>query len=277
MFETQPVATSTTAVSQVTVAASARPSTRRSLAHQRREVEELLDRHKLGMHAEALVRPAIRLVPRRLADGATPAQLGQSRHGGLPDLAAGVPWPRRGGKPLPFLVQIALEEIAPYDPEGLLPHRGLLSFFAGNVEPETEHGPLDVGRVLWCDDVGKLVRATPPPEGVRIYPPCALELVPAVKLPAPSHPIVTQRLSKPEQKRYEEQVWTQADEGHQLLGYRDRSWDAEQPLDVLLLYQSITDRETGTNWGEADHLYFYVPSDALAAHEFGRVFTYYGD
>jgi hypothetical protein len=248
---------------------------RPSIAAQRRTIEELLDRQKLGIHAEAFVRPGVRLIPRRSHEG-TPVEIGLTRHGGVPDLASNVAWPRRGGRPLGFLVQIALRDIAPFDPEGLLPRRGLLSFFAGDVEPDTEHGPIDVGRVLWCEDPNKLARATPP-EGVRIYPTCTIELHAIVKLPAPSHPVVTQRLSKQDQKRYEDGVWAPSEEGHQLLGYRDRSWDAEQPRDVLLLYQSISHRETGTGWGDADHLYFYMSTDALASHEFSRAFTYYGD
>jgi hypothetical protein len=39
-------------------------------------------------------------------------------------------WPSHEGSPLPFLVQVRLEDVTAHDPNGLLPSAGLLSFFA---------------------------------------------------------------------------------------------------------------------------------------------------
>lgn len=82
----------------------------------------------LGRFADSLVelaRPSVRLVP----DATTPARSGASRLGGSPDLPFSTDWPRHEGHPLSFIAQVNLAETAAYEPEGLLPRDGLLSFF----------------------------------------------------------------------------------------------------------------------------------------------------
>src|SRR5262249_40444343 len=63
-----------------------------------------------------------------LAQHAEPT-LGATKIGGQPDLPLDMPWPEWRGAPLNFLAQIRLADIAAYDPDGELPHEGLLSFF----------------------------------------------------------------------------------------------------------------------------------------------------
>lgn len=63
---------------------------------------------------------------------------GRSKWWGAPDLPAGSPYPvvhcaedgDEWDEPLTFLCQIRCEDIAALDPEGLLPHGGMLYFFA---------------------------------------------------------------------------------------------------------------------------------------------------
>ena len=63
---------------------------------------------------------------------------GKSHWWGTPDLPKGVAWPCRAGSDdedkgealLTFICQIRLEDIAHLDTEGLLPHSGMLWFFA---------------------------------------------------------------------------------------------------------------------------------------------------
>lgn len=57
-------------------------------------------------------------------------QIGQTRFGGLPDVPPDWRWPDGH---LEFLVQFNFEEIAPYDHNGLLPRKGLLSVFVRNL------------------------------------------------------------------------------------------------------------------------------------------------
>ncbi len=87
----------------------------------------------LPENAEALLsarlNDAIALAPLN-----NPCAPGSSKAGGVPDLPAGFKWdtfaqgnePKR---PLTFLLQMDCHDLASCDPEGILPHEGLLSFF----------------------------------------------------------------------------------------------------------------------------------------------------
>jgi hypothetical protein len=55
--------------------------------------------------------------------------LGATKIGGQPDLPLDTPWPEWRDAPLNLLAQIRLADIAAYDPDGELPHDGMLSFF----------------------------------------------------------------------------------------------------------------------------------------------------
>ena len=108
--------------------------------------------------------------------------VGASKFGGRPDLPSGFEWPYYGGKlygeefsyPLTFLMQINLEEIAPYDVEKRLPSRGFLYFFFErveganiNVDLEDEQG--DRGRVFYfdCSPSDLIETASPPHDGLE--------------------------------------------------------------------------------------------------------------
>ena len=57
--------------------------------------------------------------------------VGQSHWWGFPDLPESVDWPvNNDGDLLTFICQIRMDEIAQFDPEGLLPHEGMMWFFA---------------------------------------------------------------------------------------------------------------------------------------------------
>jgi hypothetical protein len=55
--------------------------------------------------------------------------LGAAKIGGQPDLPPDMSWSEWRGAPLNFLAQIRLADTAEYDPDGELPHEGMLSFF----------------------------------------------------------------------------------------------------------------------------------------------------
>jgi uncharacterized protein YwqG len=83
----------------------------------------------LGGFADSLVqmaRPSVRLVADPVLPTAEPAA---SRLGGAPDLPASISWPRNEDGPLSFIAQMNLAEVSAYEPEGVLPSDGLLSFF----------------------------------------------------------------------------------------------------------------------------------------------------
>ena len=101
---------------------------------------------------------------------------GASRFWGNPDLPQGCIWPGRTGEkgeryPYFFLCQINLEDIAPYDTGSLLPHKGLLSFFAdigdylgycsGNCCIGGTVSGRDAVKTMYFPDCGVLEERTP--------------------------------------------------------------------------------------------------------------------
>ncbi len=68
---------------------------------------------------------------------------GQSKWWGAPDLPEDWDYPEmpdEDGTPLTFVCQIRCEDLAPYDPEGQLPHEGMLYFFAALDEYLMDEG-----------------------------------------------------------------------------------------------------------------------------------------
>ena len=99
-------------------------------AQSRLEAENLIRQHAPARLQDAVIErllSAIALAATR-ADDADIA-IGASKFGGAPDVAAGFAWPMWNERPLSFVAQINLEEIAPFDIENKLPSSGLLSFF----------------------------------------------------------------------------------------------------------------------------------------------------
>ncbi|HEY8600727.1 MAG TPA: DUF1963 domain-containing protein [Thermomicrobiales bacterium] len=155
----------------------------------------------------ALVRPSIRLTATAADEGALVPHA--SKFGGQPALPEGVAWPTarlrvpppsaafRAAYPdlpllsppgiiaLPFIAQLWLNDVAPYDAEGLLPPTGLLSFFYNPVAFYSDSGDASIvhgrltgqaygvydydspanWRVLYHDLApARFALATPPPE-----------------------------------------------------------------------------------------------------------------
>lgn len=98
---------------------------------------------------------------------------GQSKWWGFPDLPEELDWPSvpvndEGDvydDTLTFICQIRCEELAPFDPEGLLPHTGMLWFFAsldyflGNLDavcPGMGEWEYPYFRVLYSNDLDSL-------------------------------------------------------------------------------------------------------------------------
>jgi Domain of unknown function (DUF1963) len=89
-----------------------------------------------------------------------PGRPNASKVGGQPVLPARAPWPGPG---LVFVAQIDLAACADLDPSGLLPRRGLLSFFAHEDEGSGEWIEVPLVRVLHLDaDAGDLVQQRNP-------------------------------------------------------------------------------------------------------------------
>lgn len=101
-----------------------------------KKLQHIIEEHQFGHATEYLmehVRQGIRLSKQKLADY---SQVCTSRIGGDPDLPSELEWPEDSeGRPMTFLAQLKLEDIAPHDLFQLMPVRGMLYFFIGLDEP----------------------------------------------------------------------------------------------------------------------------------------------
>lgn len=83
--------------------------------------------------------------------------VGGSRFGGRPDVPGDFVWPvfewEGTTRPLAFLAQFDCAQLAPLDKEGLLPKKGLLSFFYELDSQRWGYDPKDAGcaRVYWFE------------------------------------------------------------------------------------------------------------------------------
>ena len=124
--------------------------------------------------------------------------VGSSKLGGQPDLPAEFLWPEFEGKdyrddsvklrPLAFLAQINLKDVATYDQEGLLPKTGLLSFFYEVTSMPWGFDIADRGcaKVCYFPDTTTL-RSTPLHKELEedgILPECAVSFSSHISLPA---------------------------------------------------------------------------------------------
>jgi uncharacterized protein YwqG len=75
----------------------------------------------------SLAKPAISMVTTAVDEQNLP--LGTSKLGGLPDLPVGYSWPYHGAKPLTFIGQFRLSELASHDTANILPSHGIIYYF----------------------------------------------------------------------------------------------------------------------------------------------------
>lgn len=133
-----------------------------TFAQSRREAENLIRQHAPARLQDAVIErllPAVALVATRTDD--REIAVGVSKFGGAPDVPEDFAWPMWNERPLSFVAQINLDEIAPFDIKNKLPSSGLLSFFYDmNEDSDWPWGELaDEGgwRVFHLE--GKLKRA----------------------------------------------------------------------------------------------------------------------
>lgn len=135
----------------------------------------------------------LQIIATRLLNDSAPA--GHSKFGGMPDLGLDAQWPRYKGRPMMFLAQVNLEEIAAACPDSLLPKSGLLSFFRA-MDPDDyiplwydEESDRLASRVLYSPDAHDNERSTLPlhrasRERAFLANPCSLRFATAPLLPS---------------------------------------------------------------------------------------------
>ncbi len=117
----------------------------------REQVLALIEEHAPERLRQVLadnLRPAIGIITHEADD--TNIAIGASKIGGAPDVPLGFEWPEWKGKPLGFVAQFNLEEVAAFDVEHALPDSGTLSFFyAIEEQPWGEADDAGAWQGLW--------------------------------------------------------------------------------------------------------------------------------
>jgi Domain of unknown function (DUF1963)/Regulator of chromosome condensation (RCC1) repeat len=192
-------------------------------------------------------------------------ELGSTKLGGRPDLRQRSRWPSRGGRPLAFVAQIDLAQLAPLDPSGLLPPSGLLSFFygdpAGPLEPES-------CAVIFTEPGAQLSRRDFPdalPDDAH-YATVALE--PELELTLPPRPPTF--LTDQERDAYQWELDELADQPrHRMLGHPDPVQNDPRQADAeLVVLQIDADEGARMTWGDIGRLYYLIQPTDLKARRF---------
>src|SRR5262245_44122708 len=111
--------------------------------------------------------------------------IGSSRLGGGPDLPASFEWPKNKGRPLNFLLQVNLTDVAPLDSAKLFPPSGLLSFFYDLVDQPWGYDPKDLcGYAVRYFPKASDLRRSPAPDAKTGLSDAAIHFWPAETLPA---------------------------------------------------------------------------------------------
>lgn len=247
------------------------------------ELERALREHGLepfGPAIAELTLPSIRLLP-------TAQEMGTSRFGGLPHLAAGVEWPRRPSGPLAMMAQIALDELASAvaGPEWL-PRSGILTFFYDyddmpwGDEPEDA----DAARILYDPSpLGELAPAETPADLVPelMLPPVAMSFERELTLPsADADEIDALGLTDAQLDAFHGVRETLAGgvapelvPVHRMFGHPDQ---IQEPFEVgaeggcELMLQLSTDDRLGLEFGDDGRLYFLVPVEGSFENRLGH-------
>ncbi|GCE11035.1 YwqG family protein [Tengunoibacter tsumagoiensis] len=251
---------------------------------------------RVSQNLQCVALPSIRLKAQRSDDAVIPC--GATKFGGGPDLAAGQEWPERQGKPLPFLAQLDLAALIPYDMHHVLPRTGRLSFFFdvdayydGDGEPRSS-----TWKVCYDTTPLSLVTRHAIPTTVskrRRYDACTITPSFEWTLPGyePYSPTRLQRLNishdlpPDEEKAYYTLQNDLAGLGnspyhiaiHRCLGNPDELQHdpfpdlGGTPSDWVLLLQMDSDGEPETQWADTGRLYFWCQKSDLAAGDLSQV------
>jgi uncharacterized protein YwqG len=252
---------------------------------------------------DALARPSIRLFTTPVEESSL--DIGVSKLGGLPDLPDGTLWPEWNGLPQSFLAQIHLDDLRPYDVQGMLSSHGMLWFFYDAQQQTFGENPADTGgwRVLFREDLATVQRTQAPaklPVQSR-FRACSLRFACEMTLPQqPELELPNFDWTDEEVKRYETVLsqWPDPDDRaaihHRMLGYADVLQDdmrlqcqlvthgvtssGDPRIDELskgrsdwqLLLQVDSDEQAGMRWATAGMVYYWIKLADLQACRFDK-------
>jgi len=240
------------------------------------------------------------------------ATLGQSRLGGIPDVAPGFVWPRFSGRPLSLIAQINCAEANKFDPDESLPRSGVLHFFYP-AEGDQPWGfdPNDKGGAVVLFTQSDLLAPADVPadlEATSILPCHGIAFRPYASLPAPdSASYLSLGMSDVQAEAYRSVSsglpgdWVPRQPAHILLGhahemsgmqlrcqlvthglycgnesgYNDPKAKELEPgaTDWRLLLQIDSDDDLNGMWGDAGMIYFWIRRADLQQQRFDHTWT----
>jgi uncharacterized protein YwqG/predicted DNA-binding protein (MmcQ/YjbR family) len=261
---------------------------------------ELLSPYGLSRRQQEIERLSRRAMLLETAKGVESRMgVGQTKIGGQPDLPDGIEWPQfKDGKPLAFLAQLNLAEVASVTKLPGLAESGLLSFFsvfgwqaAGDADPQLPPGKNDHDwtRILYHPGKQTVLQRRRTPSEVNSFTAAKVEFVPITCFPTHTKEPDVARLNwKPDVKdRYDDFVSAYNEvRGHQLgnparnllLGYTDYEQHFVNDVaaeNLQLLFQLASDENAGMCWGDGGFIYFWMRPEDLVRQNFARIFTHY--
>lgn len=210
-------------------------------------------------------------LPKRKRDGEAGLPVRTSKLGGHPDLPRTTAWPRAEGRPMAFVAQVRLDDLAGLDGD-VLPASGLLSFFCASAALGDE----DAGRVIYTEAGTPLERADAPAEleTDERFTPAPLTATAALSgLPWQSEKLDQLDLSSKQRQAYHDALQPDTDTPiHRILGHPDAIQDDPRSGQntACLLLQVDSDESVGMMWRDVGRLYYLIEPADLAARRFDR-------
>lgn len=225
---------------------------------------------------------------------------------GNPDLPAGMEWPKWNGRPLSFLLQINLKDVAVFPVAQDLPNTGLLSFFYDAQEQPWGFDPADRGRwkVFYFDTLKvKLLACSNPELNEEPDEGSLLQFKETLTLPPWGSKVVGAiGFTESEDDAYMELMDEMGENcGHQMFGCPAQVQDGDMQLECQLVTHGLhcgdgsgykdprkkeleknahqwhlllqLDSDDGANmmWGDCGRLYFWIHEDDLKQAKFDNV------
>lgn len=227
-----------------------------------------------------------------------------SQVGGSPLVPKSFEWPHtRKGRPLEFLIQIHLDDLAEFQEIAEhLPKEGILSFFYDTVDQPWGFDPeeSDAWRVFYFENVDDLVEVEPPKSSQELLDSLRISWSEELSYPDTASED-SDTLADDEVEEYETFLddHYQGEPMHRLLGYpqfiqgdwrvecqlasngiycgddsaelrRERDLQLEKSKSWISLLQLDSDDELGFMWGDGGRIYFCIRKEDLAAANFSR-------
>ena len=195
--------------------------------------------------------------------------IGATKLGGRPDLPLGAVWPAYESRPLQFMAQVRMADVAPHDPTSLLPVDGVLSFFFQHVQDPIG---ATASIVAYFPEGAPLARTEYPDELADHDRNPAVAVIPEVE--STLHPDPPAFLDEAGREPYMQMYYDEIEPGHRMLGYLYQIQSVPEPgADVLLLQLDFDDRVAFP--GSTGLLYYLISEEDLRARRFDEVFVDY--